>query len=61
MADLHSALSLGFLVVKIAELIGILSEYNLRDDPDSSCSTLVVAAMTPNPVSIHHRGHLNMQ
>ena len=39
-------------VVQNGELIGILSEYDLRDDPDSSYSTLVVAAMTPDPVTV---------
>ncbi len=39
-------------VVHNGELIGILSEYDLRDDPDSAYSTLVVAAMTPDPVTI---------
>src|SRR5208283_1335278 len=39
-------------VVHNGELIGILSEYDLRDDPDSSYSTLVVAAMTPDPVTV---------
>lgn len=39
-------------VVQNGELIGILSKYDLRDDPDSSYSTLVVAAMTPDPVTV---------
>ena len=39
-------------VVQNGELIGILSEYDLRDNPDSSYSTLVVAAMTPDPVTV---------
>jgi acetoin utilization protein AcuB len=39
-------------VVQDGELIGILSEYDLRDNFDSFYSTLVVAAMTPNPVTV---------
>jgi acetoin utilization protein AcuB len=39
-------------VVHEGKLIGILSEYDLRRFPDSLESTLVGAAMTPNPVTI---------
>ena len=39
-------------VVQDGELIGILSEYDLRRYLESLYSTLVVAAMTPNPVTI---------
>ncbi len=39
-------------VVHEGELIGILSEYDLRRYLDSLDSTLVVAAMTPNPVTV---------
>jgi len=39
-------------VVQDGELIGILSEYNLRRFGHAPDSTPVVAAMTPNPVTI---------
>ena len=39
-------------VVQDGELIGILSEYDLRDFLDAFYSTLVVAAMTPIPVTV---------
>jgi CBS domain-containing protein len=39
-------------VVHEGELIGILSEYDLRYYLDSFDSFLVVAAMTPNPVTV---------
>jgi acetoin utilization protein AcuB len=39
-------------VVQGGELIGILSEYDLRRYLESLYSTLVVAAMTPNPVTV---------
>jgi len=39
-------------VVQDGELVGILSEYDLRRYLESLYSTLVVAAMTPNPVTI---------
>ena len=39
-------------VVHNGELIGILSEYDLRRHVESLNSTLVVAAMTPRPVTV---------
>ncbi|MGA9725218.1 MAG: CBS domain-containing protein [Candidatus Binatus sp.] len=39
-------------VVHEGRLIGILSEYDLRRYVDSLDSTLVRAAMTPNPVTV---------
>lgn len=39
-------------VVHDGELIGILSEYDLRRYFESLYSTLVVAAMTPRPVTV---------
>jgi acetoin utilization protein AcuB len=39
-------------VVQYGELVGILSEYDLRRYLESLYSTLVVAAMTPNPVTV---------
>lgn len=39
-------------VVLKGELIGILSEYDLRRYLESLNSTLVVAAMTPNPITV---------
>ena len=39
-------------VVLHGELIGILSEYDLRRYLESLYSTLVVAAMTPNPFTV---------
>src|SRR5271168_567089 len=39
-------------VVQDGELIGILSEYDLHRYLESLCSTLVVAAMTRNPVTV---------
>lgn len=39
-------------VVQGGELIGILSEYDLRRYLESLYSTLVVAAMTPNPFTV---------
>ncbi len=39
-------------VVQHGELVGILSEYNLRRFGHAPDSTPVVAAMTPNPVTI---------
>jgi acetoin utilization protein AcuB len=39
-------------VVQDGELIGILSEYELRRYLESLYSTLVVAAMTTNPVTV---------
>jgi acetoin utilization protein AcuB len=39
-------------VVQDGELIGILSEYDLRRYLESLYSTLVVAAMTTNPVTV---------
>lgn len=39
-------------VVHEGKLIGILSEYDLRRYVDSLDSTLVRAAMTPNPVTV---------
>ncbi len=39
-------------VVHDGELIGILSEYDLRRYLESLYSTLVVAAMTPRPVTV---------
>ena len=39
-------------VVLHGELIGILSEYDLRRYLESLYSTLVVAAMTPKPVTV---------
>jgi acetoin utilization protein AcuB len=39
-------------VVQGGELIGILSEYDLRRYLESLHSTLVVAAMTPNPFTV---------
>ena len=39
-------------VVHDAELIGILSEYDLRRYLESLYSTLVVTAMTPRPVTV---------
>lgn len=39
-------------VIHEGKLIGILSEYDLRNYLDSLCSTRVVEAMTPEPVTI---------
>ncbi len=39
-------------VVHDGKLIGILSEYDLRRYLDSLCSTRVVQAMTPEPVTV---------
>jgi acetoin utilization protein AcuB len=39
-------------VVHEGKLIGILSEYDLRRYLESLYSTLVIAAMTPNPVTV---------
>jgi acetoin utilization protein AcuB len=39
-------------VVQHGELIGILGEYDLRRYLESLNSTLVVAAMTPNPITV---------
>jgi len=39
-------------VVREGKLIGIVSEYDLRRYPDSLASTLVLVAMTPDPVTV---------
>jgi acetoin utilization protein AcuB len=39
-------------VVQEGELVGILSEYDLRRYPDALGSPLVGTAMTPNPVTV---------